>query len=96
MLSPFELTAAVALPLGFVTLVGGLFVYLFVIRPATSRLRAIPGPKSSHWLYGSRDEVNGSTWTDGHFAEPNFHGSSSMVVSFATVNSLTRQLVHVQ
>ncbi|KAH9076855.1 hypothetical protein Ae201684P_010786 [Aphanomyces euteiches] len=70
MLSPFELTASIALPLGCVTLVGGLFVYLFVIRPATSRLRAIPGPKSSHWLYGSRDQVNGSTWTDGKFAEP--------------------------
>ncbi|KAH9155066.1 hypothetical protein AeRB84_002925 [Aphanomyces euteiches] len=70
MLSLFELSAAVTLPLGFVSLVGGLFVYIFVIRPAVSPLRAIAGPKSSHWLYGSLSEVNGTSWTDGQYAEP--------------------------
>ncbi|RHY20250.1 hypothetical protein DYB32_010075 [Aphanomyces invadans] len=50
--------------------VGGLLVYLFSIKPALSPLNAIPGPKSSHWLFGSLKEIIDTKWSKGHFPEP--------------------------
>ncbi|CAK4289407.1 unnamed protein product [Aphanomyces euteiches] len=48
----------------------GLMLYLFVIEPATSPLNALPGPPSTHWLYGSLKEILDTKWSEGHYPEP--------------------------
>ncbi|CAK5033125.1 unnamed protein product [Aphanomyces euteiches] len=70
MLQVVAVSPAVLVSLGFVTLIGGLLVYLFVIRPALSPLRVIPGPKPSHWIFGSLGEIINTKWSDGKFPEP--------------------------
>ncbi|KAF0720245.1 Aste57867_432 [Aphanomyces stellatus] len=50
--------------------IGGLFLYLFTIKPALSPLNAIPGPPSAHWIFGSLKEIIDTKWSKGHFPEP--------------------------
>ncbi|KAF0712268.1 hypothetical protein AaE_012071, partial [Aphanomyces astaci] len=47
---------------GLVSVVGGVLVYLFTIKPALSPLNVIPGPKSTHWLFGSLKEIIDTKW----------------------------------
>ncbi|RHZ02408.1 hypothetical protein DYB26_009532 [Aphanomyces astaci] len=55
---------------GLVSVVGGVLVYLFTIKPALSPLNVIPGPKSTHWLFGSLKEIIDTKWSKGHFPQP--------------------------
>ncbi|KAG9411318.1 hypothetical protein AC1031_016958 [Aphanomyces cochlioides] len=71
MLRPLDLSAAVVSPLGIAGLVGGVFAYLLVTRIAFHPLSVVPGPKSSHWFFGSLSDIIGARWSDdGHYPEP--------------------------
>ncbi|KAH9076812.1 hypothetical protein Ae201684P_010744 [Aphanomyces euteiches] len=62
---PVATAAAVLVMAGATTM-----LYYFVHEPATNPLNALPGPKSSHWFFGSLKEIMDVKWRDGHFPEP--------------------------
>ncbi|KAH9081046.1 hypothetical protein Ae201684P_012020 [Aphanomyces euteiches] len=70
MLQVLAMSPAVLVSFGFVMLIGGLLVYLFVIRPALSPLSVIPGPEPSHWIFGSLGEIINTKWSEGKSPEP--------------------------
>ncbi|KAF0693418.1 Aste57867_15627 [Aphanomyces stellatus] len=67
--TPLVYTIALAL---FVIgiLVTSVLVFVFVLKPSWSPLTAIPGPKSSHWFFGSLKDVFDIKWSHGQFPEP--------------------------
>ncbi|EQC34485.1 hypothetical protein SDRG_07813 [Saprolegnia diclina VS20] len=60
-----------ALVCGLLALGLGLaFLYFFVLAPAWSPLRAIPGPAASHIIFGNLKEIIDTKWANGHYPEP--------------------------